>query len=69
MKNLNEMGICELSSLELTSTNGGEKWYYLLSQGFNAGTGQGEVSQKDMNHFGWYSIGYGLGLSAKANVG
>ncbi|TRX71957.1 hypothetical protein [Carboxylicivirga sp. M1479] len=69
MKNLNEIGLQELSCTEIKVFNGGEKWYVLLSQGFNAGTGQGDVSREDINHFGWYSIGYGLGVSAKAEVG
>ncbi|SDD16060.1 hypothetical protein [Williamwhitmania taraxaci] len=65
MKNfdLNACGVQELNAVEIRSIDGGT-WAAFID-GFVAGSGGGDVSKSGMSGFGWYSIGYGIGVSMK----
>ncbi|WP_321516942.1 hypothetical protein [Marinifilum fragile] len=66
--NLEKFGVQELGQNELSAVSGGEEWYNRMIRGFRAGTGESSVSSEDMSGFGWYSFGYGLGVSMKEQV-
>ncbi|WP_282014430.1 hypothetical protein [Marinifilum flexuosum] len=66
--NFEKIGIEELEQNELSLVSGGEAWYNKMMRGFRAGTRDTEVSSEDMDGFGWYSFGYGLGVSAREQV-
>lgn len=61
---LNEDHFDCLSKQELLQVNGGSSFW----NGFFAGEGAQEIDRKSYGHDGWYTFGYGLGLTLKQNV-